>query len=282
MREAVQEVSTEEWIKLCRVAVEGIRQVLARDPTIGARAAETGMIGAGGDRTLVIDASAEELIFAALDRLHEAGHRFTAISEERGLVEYGAAAPLVVIDPIDGSLNAKRGIPHHAFSLAVSDGPTMADVSFGYVFDFGPGEEWWAARGAGARLGGVLLDREVGERRGGDGRLEVLGIESVDPRWIVGHADALARSAHRLRALGTIASSICQVAAGRFDGLISLRNCRAVDAAAAQLILREAGGFVSFPALDPSLAAPLDLIARSPVVAARSEHTLAELARVTG
>jgi myo-inositol-1(or 4)-monophosphatase len=89
--------------------------------------------------------------------------------------------------------------------------------------------------------------------------------------------DALVDSAHRLRALGTIAASLCQVAAARFDGMVSLRNCRGVDAAAGQLIVREAGGHVSFPRCTSALAAPLDTSPRSPVVAARSLATLREL-----
>ena len=56
----------------------------------------------------------------------------------------------VVIDPLDGSLNAKRGMRSYALSIAVADGPTMADVVFGYVYDFGYGEEWTARRGEGA------------------------------------------------------------------------------------------------------------------------------------
>jgi myo-inositol-1(or 4)-monophosphatase len=156
----------------------------------------------------------------------------------------------------------------------------MADVTFGYVFDFGPGEEWWASRGGGARLGGVLLDRQVGERRGRDGRIEILGIESADPRWLALKIAELERTAYRLRALGTIASSLCQVAAGRFDAMLSLRDCRAVDAAAAQLIVREAGGYVSFPRAGERLAFPLDAASRSPVVAARSAESLSLLEQI--
>ena len=78
-------------------------------------------------------------------RLHAAGARFTAVSEERGIVDFGGDDVRVVIDPIDGSLNAKRGLTHHALSIAVADGPTMADVVFGFVFDLGPGEEWTRA-----------------------------------------------------------------------------------------------------------------------------------------
>ena len=52
--------------------------------------------------------------------------------------------PRLVLDPIDGSMNAKRGVPFFSVSLAVAEGPTMADVFFGYVFDFGTREEWTA------------------------------------------------------------------------------------------------------------------------------------------
>jgi myo-inositol-1(or 4)-monophosphatase len=150
----------------------------------------------------------------------------------------------------------------------------MADVVFGFVYDFGPREEWWARRGEGAWCNGRLLDPELSERRGRDGRLEVLGIESADPRWVAASIDALQNSAYRLRALGTIASSLCQVAGSRFDGMVSLRNCRGVDAAAGQLIVREAGGLVSFPRCEDPLAAPLVAVPYSPVFAARSETTL--------
>ena len=86
--------------------------------------------GAGGDRTLVIDSAAEDVIFRELDALHKQGHEFTAISEERGMVTFGDGSSelRVVIDPIDGSLNAKRLIPSYSLSIAVATGNTMEDV----------------------------------------------------------------------------------------------------------------------------------------------------------
>jgi myo-inositol-1(or 4)-monophosphatase len=269
-----------DWLGLCRRAVTGLEGMLAASPTTAERAVETGTRGSGGDRTLEIDDSAERLVLNQLDGLRAEGYRFMVISEERGKIDYGDPGIRVIIDPIDGSLNAKRRVSHYALSIAVADGDTMADVVFGFVYDFGPSEQWWAWRGRGAWLDGMRLDATLGERRGRDGRLEVLGIESADPRWVAASIDPLVDSAYRLRALGTIAASLCQVAAARFDGMVSLRRSRGVDAAAGQLIVRESGGVVSFPWCDDPLGAPLDATPTSPVVAARSMDTLAQLERI--
>ena len=277
---ADQPVSGADWLGASRRATEALRQILAHAPSTAERVRETGTEGEGGDRTLVIDQAAEDAVFAELARLHDDGARFVAVSEERGTVDFGGGPVTVVIDPIDGSLNAKRRLPHHSISIAVADGPTMGDVLFGYVYDFGPGEEWVARRGEGATLDGARLPTEPGERRGADGKLEVIGIESADPRWIAQAADALTGISYRVRALGTIAVTLCQVAAARLDGMATIKGCRAVDAAAAQLIVREAGGLIAFTGFDDPLGAPLDLLPHSPVVAARTPRGLEELARV--
>jgi myo-inositol-1(or 4)-monophosphatase len=269
-----------DWLGAARAAVRELQAVLAAAPTTAERARETGTRGEGGDRTLEIDAAAEEAVFRRLAALHADGHRFVALSEERGRVDFGGGPVRVIIDPLDGSKNAKRGLPHFGLSLAVADGATMADVSFGFVHDFGAGEEWVASRGAGALLDGEPLDPRVPERRVG-GKLELLGIESADPRWVRDSAEELAETAHRLRAIGAIAVSLCQVAAARLDGMITLRRCRAVDVAAGQLIVREAGGMVAFTRCASPLGAPVDEFGPvSPIVAARSESAVRELARV--
>ena len=269
-----------DWLGACRAAAEGLRDVLRAHPTSAQRVIETGERGEGGDRTLVIDREAEDAVFGQLERLHDDGARFVAISEERGVVDFGDDTVRVVIDPLDGSLNAKRGLSHHALSIAVADGPTMADVAVGYVRDLGPDEEWWAVRGEGAQLDGVPLRDVAPERRNRAGRLELVAVEAADPRWLAASSDALQRTAHRVRALGAMAVSLCQVAAARVDGMVSLTPCRAVDVAAAQLIVREAGGLVAFPAMATALGAPLDLVPHSPIVAARTAQGLAELSQV--
>jgi myo-inositol-1(or 4)-monophosphatase len=263
-----------DWLGASRAAAEALRDILLERPSTAERVEETGDTGEGGDQTLRIDWDAESAVFEQLDRLHAEGARFTAISEERGSVDYGDPGVIVIIDPIDGSMNAKRGLPHHSISIAVADGPTMADVFFGYVYDYGPEEEWTARRGAGAFLDGALLPTDVPHRLDAAGKLELLGIESADPRWICEAATEMAAAAHRIRALGTIAVTLCQVAGARLDAMCTLKGCRAVDAAAGQLIVREAGGHVAFPSFDDPLGAPLDAEPHSALIAARTPEAL--------
>jgi myo-inositol-1(or 4)-monophosphatase len=202
-------------------------------------------------------------VFAELERLHREGLDFLAISEERGELAFGRPSRLVVvIDPIDGSLNARRTIPAFSLSLALAAGPTLADVELAFVHDFGPDEEFTGRRGGGAYLG----DRRLDATGPGYG-LEVVGIEAAKPERVVHVARALSGQAFRLRSVGSIAITVCWIAAGRFDGMLTTRPCRSVDIAAAQLIAREAGAEVRLGGVELE-AAPLSLDARYQAVSA--------------
>lgn len=258
-----------DWPAICRRIAAAQRPIFERAKTSEQRTVYEG-VGEGGDRTLVIDRECEDVVFAELEKLAGAGASFVAVSEERGEVTFGAGGEhRVVIDPIDGSMNARRTIPSFAISIAVSAGPSMADVEFGFVHDFGADEEFMARRGEGATLDGAPA-AVSGEAE----RLEVVGVESAEPEWSLPALEALAGKAFRLRVVGAIAISGAYVAAGRFDAMLSLRSCRSVDAAAAQLIVREAGGSVAFGEGELSEAL-LDLESRYPMAAANSEDGLA-------
>ncbi|MDQ2631881.1 MAG: hypothetical protein M3Y75_13045 [Actinomycetota bacterium] len=262
------DVLSADWPAICRRIVAAQRPIFEDARTSEERTVYEG-IGEGGDRTLVIDRRCEDAVFAELDRLASEGASFVAVSEERGEVSFGSGGDSrVVIDPIDGSLNARRTIPSFAVSIAVSSGPTMADVEFGFVHDFGADEEFVASRGGGAQLNG-LPARVSAEAE----QLEVVGVESAEPEWALPAFEALAGKVFRLRVVGAIAISAVYVAAGRFDAMLSLRSCRSVDAAAAQLIVREAGGAVCFGEGDLS-EAMLDLESRYPMAAANGEAGL--------
>lgn len=263
------DVFSADWLGICRRAVAAQRAIFDEVRGAEARDAYEG-VGEGGDRTLVIDRRCEDAIFAELDALAAQGASFVAVSEERGEVSFGGGAPArVVIDPIDGSLNARRTLPSHSFSLAVASGDSMAEVGFGYVFDFGASEEFTARRGEAATLAGEPIHVAAD----GD-KLELLGLEAAEPGDALPALEALADRVYRLRVVGSIAITAAYVAAGRLDAMLSLRPCRSVDAAAAQLIVREAGGRVAFGDLDLG-EARLGLDARYPIAAAGGERGLA-------
>ena len=242
--------------------------------TTAERAVETGR-GEGGDTAYVIDRAAEDAVFAEIERLDTP---VTAISEERGEVAVAGGSEIrIVIDPVDGSLNAKRGLPFSCVSIAIASGPRMADVDVGWVAELDPrlseedeprrGRDWWAVKGEGAYRDGEHLAPL------GPGPLEVLGLETARPELVAASAEAIASvEARRLRVLGSVAMTLCLVAAGQLDAMLSLRPIRSVDAAAAQLLVTETGGAVAFPAADD-----LSLEMRSRVLAARSPDLLERL-----
>lgn len=265
LSETNQLALTTDWTSSCRRMVETIKREFVKYPTYADRKVGTGH-GAGGDFTLVVDEVAEDAVFAELEALSKSGADFYAISEERGEVDFGSKAVKVVVDPIDGSLNAKRVAQSWSLSVAVATGETMADVVYGYVYDFGANEEWIAIKGGGATVDGRRLDpSEAGNE------LEVVGLESTKPIFLtpelLGKFDG---NVQRIRSIGSIALTLCQVAAARYDGMLSLRPCRSIDAAAAQLIAREAGATVVFGD-DAELIAPLNLAPYKPVAAGRDE-----------
>ena len=258
------------WLETCRLCVGDIRAVLERLPTRVEREPVL-QLGVGGDDTTAIDQAAEDAVVERLTALRE---DFVLVSEELGERAFGGGGPRhVVVDPIDGSVNAKRGIPFFSFSLAVADGPRMGDVSFGYVYDFGSGEEWTAERGVGAFLDGQPL----GAVRPKD-TIEILSFEGTTTPAIADRVGPMTDVAGRLRVMGSLALSLCHLAAGRVDGVVSLKAARSVDIAAAQLLVHECGLAIELFEDPPLDAALLDLGMRSRLAAAGSPELVELLA----
>jgi myo-inositol-1(or 4)-monophosphatase len=262
------------WLELCRAAAADIGRVLHELPTRVEREPVLAR-GVGGDDTTAIDEAAERAVVARLEELHRQGEEFLLVSEELGERAFGDSPTRVVVDPIDGSVNAKRGLRHFCLSVGVSEGPSMGDVVFGYVYDFGTGEEWTATRGGGAQLDGKAL----GEVRPKD-KVEILVLEGTLSTSVADKAEALVGYARRFRIMGSLALSLCQLAAGRVDAVCSLRAARAVDIAAAQLVVRECNLPIAFADARPWDAAPLDTAPLSLVVAAPTEELRDRLAEI--
>lgn len=257
-----------DWLELCRGARADVEAVLARLPGRAEREPVVGA-GEGGDETTEVDAAAEAAVLA---RFRDEDVRI--VTEEAGVV--GDGRYTVVVDPIDGSLNAKRGIPFFSLSIAVAEGNTMDDVVFGYVYDFGSGEEWTADRGGGAFLGGTELVELPKDE------LEMVSFEATTVADVARDAALLRGSVRRLRIMGSLAVSLCHLAAGRLDAVVSPEPVRSVDIAAGALLVRERGLAIEMPEAPPFGAAPLDLTRRSRIVAAGNEELCARLAKTLG
>jgi len=261
-----------DWPVICRRAATAVQAAVDRLTTTAARARPLGH-GEGGDTTLAIDRVAEDVV---IGQLEATGAPLTLVTEERGELALNGGAPLprVVLDPIDGSLNAKRSLAPYAVSIAIADGETMGDVFYAHVRDLARGEEFTAARDGGAYVDGARLLPLPGEAQ-----LEILGVESAQPPLVAAAAEALAETgAYRLRMPGSIALALCYVAAGRFDAMLSLRTGRSVDIAAGQLVAREAGASFALPDADGDpLAASLDLNMRSRCYAGATRELLEQV-----
>jgi len=244
---------------------EGTRLAFDVTPAGAARAEVVGR-GEGGDSTTAIDRLAEDVVVRELEALEADGAAFRLVSEELGTRDFGGGGPVtVVVDPVDGSLNAKRGLPFYGLSVAVADGRTMGDVRFGAVHDLVSGEAWVAERGRGATIAG----RPLGGEAPRDPFETVLLEATVNAGRAARAAAALDGHCSRLRLLGSLALSLCQLADGRADAVATLAGTRAVDIAAAQLIVREAGFAVVAPDAPDGLdGMPLDLAKRCAVYAA--------------
>ncbi|MGI0072002.1 MAG: inositol monophosphatase family protein [Thermoplasmata archaeon] len=243
---------------LYRVSVAVHRVV--RDARSSPHRADVVAMGADGTPTEELDRLAEAEILRILDA---EGVDWDLLSEEIGHVSRGGDRTLVV-DPIDGSLNALRGWPLFTVSLALGR-RDLAGVEFGLVRDLHTGTTWWAARGAGAFRDGRPMRTRPWNTKG-----EVLCLNLG--RYASERAVRLAGKARRVRSLGCASLELVQVAQGSADGYYfenepEHRNLRATDLAAAYRILLEAGGGFGDARGEPLETFPLTLDRRTSVFA---------------
>lgn len=224
-------------------------------------------VGAGGDTTVEVDRVAEVVVFAELATLADKGERFSVLSEEAGHRSFGADYPMVLVDPVDGSLNAKQGIPLFGLMLAVLDGPAVENTYAGLVMNLTTGEEWTAIRKQGARRSGKALQPLP---RSHSKRIELLGLES-SPRSVT-LAEPLITRSRKIRILGSMALSIALTAAGGFDVFCAPVPMRVFDMAASLLLLREAGGVATDLRGNSLDKLPCDLDSRSSLICAPSRE----------
>ena len=200
--------------------------------------------GAGGDLSMEIDLIAEKVI---IDSLEKADANLLLISEELGEKYIGDTEKaknnqnILIVDPLDGSNNAVRGIPYCSVSIAYAIGNRIIDISKAVVLNLNTKDIYWAEKGKGAYFNDKKIhvsDLDISQKCFFELNLPMKNLmknlQKLSP---------LIRRFYRIRILGSSALTLCQIAHGSMEAFINLRpSNRLVDVAAGMLILKEAGG----------------------------------------
>lgn len=204
--------------------------------------------GAGGDISRRIDIVAEKTV---LDFLTEVGLKCVVLGEECGRVEISQdPAGYVIMDAIDGSANAVRGVPFFCSSLAFATDNKLSSVTDGVVMDLSNGDMYWASSQKGAFLNGRRI-RVHSE----DPIYKIVGVNiSGASRKLLGRLHPLFEDNAHIRHFGANALEMAFFARGLLDAFVDIRSkIRIQDIAAGYIIAREAGGLLS-----DEFAKPLD------------------------
>jgi len=235
-------VTSQAWLPIFRAIAAEIRAAV---PPLAGTPAGRQVVGrgAGGDQTIYLDQIAEQIVVRHLEQAYRSGLRFQLISEELGDRDFGGSPALVLADPLDGSFNAKMGLPYYAVVLAATEGDRFSEVRLGYVQNLVTGDEFHAIAGGGAFHNGEPL---ASDPPAFDGRTIPLvqfdAPSGVEPR---GRAAPLLARAEKVRQLGSAALNLCHTATGGVALQVTPAPVRSFDLAGPLLILREAGGIAT-------------------------------------
>ncbi|MFW9878384.1 MAG: inositol monophosphatase family protein [Candidatus Thorarchaeota archaeon] len=215
------------------------------NPLLGTKeAARKTKRGAGGDMAMHLDIVAESAIIESLERENV---DLLLISEEIGEIYIGdeekAKKNLVklIVDPLDGSNNAVRGVPYSSVSIAYAVGTCVDDINKAVVLNLNTKDIYWAEKGKGAYLNDSKIyvsDLDISQKC-----FFELNLPMTNLMENLQKLRPIIRRFYRIRILGSSALTLCQIASGSMEAFINLRNSnRLVDVAAGMLILKEAGG----------------------------------------
>ena len=186
------------------------------------------------------DLRAEKII---REELEKSRPDFSFLLEESGEIEGQNSDYRFIIDPLAGTFNFMHGIPHWCISVALEHkGEIVAAVVIDAVRD----ETFWAEKSRGAFMNNKRL--RVSNRD----QLDVCALATSLPSRGLGdftkfskELGPLTMQTNIINSMGSAALDLCYVAAGRFDGYWTCAKLKTWDVAAASLIIKEAGGFIS-------------------------------------
>lgn len=225
-------------------------------------------VGAGGDVSRNIDIAAEE---AVMEHLKREGMACTVLGEECGRVEMGGPGHLIM-DAIDGSANAVRGVPFYCCSLAFAPGPSLSSVTDSVVCDLASGRTYWASEA------GCFAEGRPASVQRGEPAYRIVGI-NTSGAGAGTMADLRPLFENHSRHMGANALEMALLADGRMDAMVDLRGrLRVQDVAAGCHLVRRAGGVVLGPG-GGDLDSDLEYGTRLSFVAAASRESAARIMR---
>ena len=227
--------------------------------------------GAGGDISQNIDMIAEKTV---LDYLKEINFDCVVLGEECGRVELSPNPNgFVIMDAIDGSANAVRGVPFFCCSLAFATNEKLSSITDAAISNLSTGDVYWASKGKGAFLNDKSIfvhdEKPI---------YKVIGINSSgsSPELLQKIAPIF-ENHHHIRHFGANALEMAFLAQGLVDIFIDLRKkIRIQDMAAGYLLIKEAGGLMLDENLQP-LDSDLSYETRLSFVAAANKEIIDEV-----
>jgi myo-inositol-1(or 4)-monophosphatase len=188
--------------------------------------------------TKKIDALAEDTV---IDYLKKENMDVTLLSEEIGEIQIGGSPKYaVVLDPVDGTTNAIKGLPFFSTSIAIANGKRIEDLVVGYIRNYLTGEVFYADES-----GAFQNDKKCASSSCNVLRKALISIytyNNVDYRVL----RRILMKIGKMRLFGAISLELAYVACNRLDGIIDLRgDLKISDIAASILLLEKAGGICS-------------------------------------
>jgi len=221
-------------------------------------------VGADGTPTKYIDKIAEDV---AIKLIKKSDMPVNILSEEAGFLDVGAEYTFV-LDPIDGTRNACRGIPFYSVSLGVGKSH-LNDIEYGIVKNIPTGDIFIAEKNHGAFFNNNRIAIP-----------DVPAKELLSSLTLGKNFDELTISLaqkDKIRSLGSASLEMCMVAIGALDFYVVGREyLRVIDIAASTLIVREAGGVVT-NSNGEQLDMPLNLDERTSVIAACNKQVVSQI-----
>ena len=202
--------------------------------------------GAGGDISRNIDIVAEKTV---LDYLKEISFECVVLGEECGRVDLSSNPKgFVIMDAIDGSANAVRGVPFFCCSLAFASENKISSISDGVVIDLSSGDQYWASKGKGSFLNEKKIHVHEKEPIY---RIVGINLSGATPEQVK-KLQPILKSHNHTRHFGANALEMALFARGLIDIFIDIRGkIRVQDMAAGYLLIKEAGGLMLDENLEP-------------------------------